>query len=235
MTLGKKPAGRGPSDRRGPIERALSTRDRDLLITTVESRSASDGNGCWVWKGAKNQNGYAYCGRLASHHIVHRIVAWAEAGFPGELRTFPPVGHACGQRACVNPQHLSPVTSHMNSIEASLRNALLRRIKALEEVVRLFDAEHEVLDYPQLKNTSHGHAIGNTRSQVHPAATVRRFKQKGDFEERQRLNSVRRFEQVLAVRKYRADGLNVPESLAKVGISRAVFDDWKGRLDELRR
>jgi hypothetical protein len=229
----EKTAGRGPTDRRGPIERALSIHDRELLISTVQSRSTPDANGCWLWDGARGQNGYAYSGRVESRRIVSRIVGWADAGFPGDLKTFPPVGHSCGRRPCVNPAHLSPVTSHLNALEAKLRNALMRRIHALENAIRVFDPTHTVLAYPELKDSAESTVFDRGTADEHPAGVIRRLKNKGDFEESRRQNQLMRLDQVVAVRKHREAGLNIHDALAQEGPSRAVFDTWKVRLDKL--
>jgi hypothetical protein len=228
-----KPAGRVPTDRRGPIERALSIQDRDLLISTVESRSTPDARGCWIWNGAKGQNGYAYSGRVESRRSVSRIVGWADAGFPGDLKTFPPVGHSCGRRPCVNPAHLSPVTSHLNALEAKLRNTLVRRIRILEDAIRAIDPTHVVLDYAELRDSPESTIFESGTADEHPAGLIRRLKSKGDFEERHRLNRLKRLKQVVAVRKHSDAGLNIHDALAKEGLSRAVFDTWKVRLDKL--
>lgn len=70
-------------------------------------------NGCWVWTGRLNRNGYGRVWWQGREPVVHRVV-W-------ELLIGPiPKGlvldHLCRNRACCNPGHLEPVTQRENVV-----------------------------------------------------------------------------------------------------------------------
>lgn len=70
--------------------------------------------GCWLWTGAKNENGYGFTrlgGRDAKQSVAHRAVYLALIGpIPDGLV----LDHTCRTPACVNPAHLEPVTQREN-------------------------------------------------------------------------------------------------------------------------
>lgn len=81
-------------------------------------------NGCWVWTGTLNKAGYGTMrvqipGKRASvpHIMAHRFV-WETTKrqrIPGRIGGEPcELDHACHNRACVNPGHLTPVPKSVN-------------------------------------------------------------------------------------------------------------------------
>lgn len=75
------------------------------------SKVAEDGNGCWVWQGALDRDGYGrigYEGRtFAAHRISYR--QWVRP-IPSWLQ----LDHLCRNPSCVNPAHLEAVTCATN-------------------------------------------------------------------------------------------------------------------------
>ncbi len=162
---------------------------------------------------------------------MHRAVCWANEGFPGDLKTFPAAAHGCGRRLCVNPDHLSPSTAHLNSLESLVRKNLVERIRALEQAIRLNDPEHPILEWAELRDSPRIAVRHLGVFDERPRDRVRRLKQTSGHDARLLNIRNRRFKQVVDVRQQIANGATLYEALAAEGISRAIFDDWKARLD----
>lgn len=76
---------------------------------------------CWLWTGWINHNGYGHFG------VTNRLTVKAHR-YAYELTVGPiPAGlvldHLCQTRACVNPDHLDPVTSQENQRRAMASSA----------------------------------------------------------------------------------------------------------------
>ena len=66
---------------------------------------------CWLWKGTIMLNGYGQFKTRNQRHLAHRFAYNAVRGaIPDGLQ----LDHLCRVRACVNPDHLEPVTGTVN-------------------------------------------------------------------------------------------------------------------------
>ena len=101
-----------------PITRAVALVDADGRRKNTEQYLEEyirrDANGCWVWTGNLSRHGY---GLMSAHRMgkkgkvfAHRV-AWAvKNGFQvTELPSKLSLDHICRNRACVNPEHLTPM------------------------------------------------------------------------------------------------------------------------------
>jgi hypothetical protein len=97
-------------------------RNGDPGIAEVVHVSGSDfwenvvkGDGCWEWVGPKNDSGYGvtFARRIGRREQAHRVAWELQRGpIPDGLQ----IDHLCRNRACVNPDHLEPVTQRENLI-----------------------------------------------------------------------------------------------------------------------
>jgi hypothetical protein len=76
-------------------------------------------SGCWIWIGAWSGNGY---GQISTHHgkeipstctMAHKHVYKL---LVGDIPLGLVLDHLCRLRCCVNPAHLEPVSSRVNTL-----------------------------------------------------------------------------------------------------------------------
>lgn len=86
---------------------------RSSLAARLEAKIERDPNsGCWLWAGADNGGGYGkisvgHSGRLYAHRASYELAR-------GPIAAGLHLDHLCRTPACVNPQHLEPVTNAEN-------------------------------------------------------------------------------------------------------------------------
>jgi hypothetical protein len=87
-----------------------------LARFTAKYRVQTTGKRCWLWTGAKDSSGYGQMrgegGIHAKVEQAHRI-AWQI--FRGPIPAGLEIDHLCEVKACVNPDHLEPLTQAQNT------------------------------------------------------------------------------------------------------------------------
>lgn len=69
--------------------------------------------GCWLWGGARFRNGYGRTWHLGKSVLAHRRSYEIHIGPIPDGMT---LDHRCSNKACVNPDHLHPVTARENQM-----------------------------------------------------------------------------------------------------------------------
>jgi len=77
-----------------------------------------DERGCWVWQRSRMGHGYGRLKRggiwLSAHRYYYELLV-------GPIPAGLTIDHLCRNRACVNPDHMEPVTLAENQRRAGLR------------------------------------------------------------------------------------------------------------------
>lgn len=82
------------------------------LIDRILDKVRVDSNGCWIWTASLNKNGYSQTSWKGKTRRAHRLLYEQLNGpIPQGLHC----DHLCRVRACVNPEHIEPVTPMRNA------------------------------------------------------------------------------------------------------------------------
>lgn len=120
---------------------AYEAGDSRGMLALIEQRATKDDDGCWSWP-RLNRDGYPFVRIGKKGLMIHRLVI--------ELTNGQPLGsqaahHRCANTACVNPEHLQPVSFRENTAEMLTRHTYLTRIKELEAALAEFSPTHDLL------------------------------------------------------------------------------------------
>lgn len=100
--------------RRETFARPISAVDEDDAARFWRHVQKSDG--CWIWMGTKNRNGYGMFGVHGEQFPAHRVAFTIVNGLIPDGRI---VMHRCDVRDCVNPIHLLLGTQQDNVRDAA--------------------------------------------------------------------------------------------------------------------
>lgn len=89
--------------------------DVKLLPERIRRRIDFDGS-CWMWLGYIDYDGYGKTTENRRHQLAHRVVY---ARLVGPIPQGLTIDHLCRRRACVNPEHLEPVTQKVNTLRGN--------------------------------------------------------------------------------------------------------------------
>lgn len=82
------------------------------FIAAAWKKIAVDESGCWVWQGLLSSSGYGLMSVGGRRTQAHR---WTYENIGGhQIPDGLVMDHLCRNRACVNPDHLEPVTNRTN-------------------------------------------------------------------------------------------------------------------------
>jgi hypothetical protein len=115
----------------------------DLPLTRLIANCKEDENGCLVWQGAVNPNGYGSITLIDKQPWrTHRLAYYLTYGdIPEGLI----IGHKCDVRTCCNPEHLEAITHNENMRQMVERGRAKKGGKSMTPV----DTRKEIANSPK--------------------------------------------------------------------------------------
>lgn len=105
---------RRPRRRCGDGELLAPFRGADAPWFWKRVAKPDDPGACWLWTGCKNDTGYGYV-RLRGTRSLVRVTRLAYVLCVGLIPDGLVLDHLCRNPACVNPNHLQPVSDSVNT------------------------------------------------------------------------------------------------------------------------
>lgn len=130
---------RKAQDQRSPLRKAIE--DGGDVLGAIRANCATTPAGCWEWQG-KLKDGYPVATIAGRWTPIHRLALETRLG---QSLGKQPAHHICANSACVNPDHLQPVTHAENTAEMLARNYMIARITDLEAALAAIDPKNPLL------------------------------------------------------------------------------------------
>ena len=96
-----------------------STPERYYIWQKLKSHRVVKPDGCWVWDGCKDKDGYGKITWNKRYYRVHILVA--ELTF-NDFKSWLCVCHTCDNPKCFNPEHLFMATNEENTKDRTAKN-----------------------------------------------------------------------------------------------------------------
>jgi hypothetical protein len=109
---------------RGEPRRFISGHNRRANPENYTVTDCGHATPCWVWNGTIDGGGY---GRLRLNGVKWLAHRYTYEKHVGPIPTGLQIDHLCRNRACVNPNHLEPVTAQTN-----LRRGLRTKLRGVD-------------------------------------------------------------------------------------------------------
>lgn len=105
---------------------------------------ADDHSGCWIWRGIITPGGYGQFNpkNAKRSHPAHQFAMY-DVGRPPPFPEYE-IDHLCGNRPCVNPDHLEWVTHQQNIARGHQRRRLTEGALKLEKFMAQEDARRQL-------------------------------------------------------------------------------------------
>lgn len=92
-------------------------------IGVLLNRVKFSNDGCWLWQGWKDRDGYGQC-QVANTRLKQRVHRYSYELFIGKIPDGLVIDHLCRVRHCLNPWHLEAVTVRENVLRGNTIPAL---------------------------------------------------------------------------------------------------------------
>jgi HNH endonuclease len=95
----------------------------------LEARTLKQADGCWLWQGPLDRDGYGLRSSRAYEKQIVRAHRRMYELVIGQIPDDLPLDHLCRVRRCVNPDHLEPVTMRENLMRSPVAPAAVNTRK----------------------------------------------------------------------------------------------------------